>query len=69
MDKNIRNYLVAALGISAVWSVSNFGGRIYQALEHNHEHGMLVAFFVLAALFMLSFIVFYLSHLVKLPSF
>ncbi|MFA7208819.1 MAG: cation:proton antiporter [Parcubacteria group bacterium] len=69
MKKNARNYLVAALGISAVWSVSNFGGRIYQALEHNHEHGMLVAFFVLAALFMLSFVVFYLSHLVKLPSF
>lgn len=52
-----------------VWSVANFGEKIYRALEHNHEHGILIVFFVLAALFMLSFVVFYLSHLVKLPSF
>lgn len=69
MRKNARNYLAAFLGIAGVWFVSNFGEKIYVGLEHNQEHGILMAFFVLAALFLLSFIVFYLSHLIKLPSF
>lgn len=69
MRKNARNYLAASFGVAAVWFFSSFGEKIYGALEQNHEHGILMVFFVLAALFVLSFVVFYLSHLIKLPSF
>lgn len=49
--------------------IAHFGESIFSLLEHSHEATVLTNFFVIATLFVLSFVVFYLSHLVRIPSF
>lgn len=69
MKKGLLNFIASVFAIIAIATLSYFGEDIYEAMEHSHEHVMLVNFFVIASLFVLSFFVFYLSRLVKLPSF
>jgi len=69
MKKKSYRYLLSFVVILFVSVFSHFGDVIYKSLEHGSEAAIMVNFFVIAALFVLSFLVFYLSHLVKLPSF
>ncbi|MDH4330247.1 MAG: cation:proton antiporter [Candidatus Moranbacteria bacterium] len=69
MSRVFSRGAMSLLVMISVIILSSFGVEIYEAMEHSHEHVMLVNFFVIAVLFVLSFLVFYVSRLVKLPSF
>lgn len=64
--------LAIALSISLVSGVlilGQFAGTIFQLLEHSSEPELVTVFFMIGVLLVLSFLVFYLSEQVKLPSF
>jgi len=69
MKRKLSKYSVVLLSVLAIAFLSSFGHEIYHSIEMNEEHALLIGFFVIAVVFILSFFVFYLSHLAKLPSF
>lgn len=60
---------IVSLGSVAAFSYIFVNNKILSYVENNHEHALLLIFLLIAILFSLSFIVFYISHLIKLPSF
>ncbi len=69
MKKKSIRYGMTMFIIAVVGFFSSFGSTIYKSLQHGSEAAIMTNFFVIATLFLLSFLVFYLSHLVRLPSF
>lgn len=69
MQKKILRYVIAAISIVAIAMTSKIGSNFYFALGGNSEGTLLSIFFIISTLFILSFVVFYLSHTIKLPSF
>lgn len=71
MIKSWKNYLIAvsSLSVVAIFSHAFLGSQLLHYVEINHEHELLLIFLLVAILFALSFVVFYVSHLIKLPSF
>lgn len=69
MKKNILKYMVSILSVTALVIASNAGKNFYEMLGKNSEGELLSIFFITSTLFILSFLVFYLSHLINLPSF
>lgn len=69
MGGKILRYLVGGFAILILVAASNIGKDFYIKLAANPEGELLSIFFITSTLFALSFLVFYLSHLVKLPSF
>ncbi|EKE18502.1 MAG: hypothetical protein ACD_9C00313G0010 [uncultured bacterium] len=67
--KNIFKYASAGIFILALAILSNIGKNFYALLHNNSEGELLSIFFIISSLFLLSFLVFYLSHLIKIPSF
>lgn len=67
----LKKYLISifSLGAVAVFSHAFLGKQLLHYVEANHEHELLLIFLLIAILFALSFAVFYISHLIKLPSF
>ncbi len=62
--------LLGAFGALAVTAgLSRFSPQAFTFFEHSAEHELLFIFFQVAVLFILSFIVFYISSVTKLPSF
>lgn len=70
MFLTLKKYLIAisSLGIVAIFS-HTYSNQLLYYIEKNHEHKMLLIFLLIAIIFSLSFIIFYISHLIKLPSF
>ncbi len=60
---------ILSLSAVAVFSHAFLGRQLLHYVEINHEHELLLIFLLIAVLFALSFAVFYISHLIKLPSF
>jgi NhaP-type Na+/H+ or K+/H+ antiporter len=69
MKKNIFAYLVALFSLAFVALGSHFAPEVFHFFESNSEHGLINIFFEIAVIFVLSFIIFYVSHVTKLPSF
>lgn len=69
MKKNIFAYGVALISLMLVAFGSHFAPEIFHFFEDNPEHGLINIFFEVAVIFVLSFIIFYVSHVTKLPSF
>ncbi|HCU71115.1 MAG TPA: hypothetical protein DIC35_05200 [Candidatus Moranbacteria bacterium] len=69
LKKASLNYTIAIASIVAIhiFSLSSFS--INSFFQKNPEHELLSVFFVISFLFVLSFVVFYVSHIIKLPSF
>lgn len=67
--KTVINYLIAAASLVAVFAFSSQTDAINALIQVKAEHEIISVFFVIAFLFALSFMVFYVSHLIKLPSF
>ncbi|EKD58270.1 MAG: Sodium/proton antiporter, CPA1 family [uncultured bacterium] len=67
--RKILKYTVAAISVLALVMASNAGKNFYSLLGGNSEGELLSIFFITSTLFVLSFLVFYLSHLINLPSF
>ncbi len=59
--------VIGALAVTA--GLSRFAPQAFTFFEHNKEHELLFIFFQVAVLFVLSFVVFYISNVTKLPSF
>lgn len=69
MKNNLLRYLAAALSVMILAIASNAGKNFYSLLAGNSEGELLSIFFITSTLFVLSFLVFYLSHIINLPSF
>lgn len=69
MGKKISRYLAGSFSVFLLVFLSNIGKDFYTQLSTNPEGELLSIFFMISSLFILSFLVFYLSHLIKLPSF
>lgn len=69
MKKKSFRYGIACLSILMLVLASSIGKDFYALLGGNSEGELLSIFFIVSTLFLLSFLVFYLSHLIKLPSF
>ncbi|KKR21497.1 MAG: Sodium/proton antiporter, CPA1 family [Parcubacteria group bacterium GW2011_GWE2_39_37] len=71
MLSNIKKYLISifSLAVVAVFSHAFLRDQLMHYIEINPEHEMLLIFLLIAILFALSFVIFYISHLIKLPSF
>lgn len=71
MKNKFANYLLSAglLGVVAFFSYAVLGHKLLLMIESSHEHELILIFFLIAVLFSLSFVVFYVSHLIKIPSF
>jgi NhaP-type Na+/H+ or K+/H+ antiporter len=69
MKSRVFPYLVAIVSLGLVGVVSHFAPELFRFFEHNPEHGLLSIFFEIGVLFVLSFIIFYVSHTTSLPSF
>jgi NhaP-type Na+/H+ or K+/H+ antiporter len=67
--KNSLNYLLALLVIAVTFIWSNLSSSLFHFFETGAERDTVMIFFTVACLFFLSFIVFYVSHIIKLPSF
>lgn len=66
-----KKYLISIFSLAAVavFSHAFLGDQLLHYVAINHEHGLLLIFLLIAVLFSLSFVIFYISHLIKLPSF
>lgn len=69
MKKNFLNYLIAFSSFLALFFISFYSKDILHSIEVNHEHEILIVFFLTAIMFMLSSLVYHVSNLIKLPSF
>jgi len=69
MKKNTFRYVSAIACVLILTLISDIGKKFYDLFHYNSEGEILSIFFIISTLFLLSFFVFYLSHLVKLPSF
>ncbi|KKQ04091.1 MAG: Sodium/proton antiporter, CPA1 family [Candidatus Moranbacteria bacterium GW2011_GWF1_36_4] len=69
MKKRIIKYLISAFLLFAVFAFSSHYGQLDSFFHKSDEYKIVSAYFVIAFLFVLSFIVFYVSHVIKLPSF
>ena len=71
MLSNIKKYLISifSLAVVAIFSHAFLGDQLMHYIKINPEHEMLLIFLLIAILFALSFVIFYISHLIKLPSF
>lgn len=71
MINNMKKYLIAAglLSMVAFFSHIVLNDRLLRYVEASHEHSLLMIFLLVAVLFSLSFVIFYISHMIKLPSF
>lgn len=71
MKRKLVNYFLSAglLGLVTFFSYAVLGHKLLLMIEGSHEHELILIFFLIAVLFSLSFVVFYVSHLIKIPSF
>lgn len=69
MKEKLINYGLAVLSLVAVLVISFYSKTIFHALESSPEHGLLVVFFLVAILFILSTVIAHASRLTNLPSF
>lgn len=69
MKKRIIKYVISALLLFAVFHFSSYYDQLDSFFHKSDEYGIISTYFVIASLFVLSFIVFYVSHVIKLPSF
>jgi NhaP-type Na+/H+ or K+/H+ antiporter len=67
--KKFLPFLSTALSLGAVALVSRLSSQIFNFFEHSPEEGLLMIFFQIACIFVLSFVVFYTATITKLPSF
>ncbi|KKP67772.1 MAG: Sodium/proton antiporter, CPA1 family [Candidatus Moranbacteria bacterium GW2011_GWE1_35_17] len=67
--KTIVNYFAVCISILSVYLFSSSSVFIQEFFQKNSEHELIEVFFVIAFLFVLSFVIFYVSHIIKLPSF
>ena len=67
--KLFKNHFIALMSLGIVFLFSSNSFFIKEFFEKNSEHELIEIFFVIAFLFILSFIIFYVSHVIKLPSF
>ncbi|MSU75077.1 MAG: hypothetical protein EXS55_00980 [Candidatus Magasanikbacteria bacterium] len=67
--KKLLPYGGALLALAATAGLSGFTPALFHIFEKNSEHELLSIFFQIGLLFVLSFIVFYISHITALPSF
>lgn len=65
----LTNYFIAAINLAVVYIFSLQAGAINDIFERSGEFQMESVFFVVSVLFVLSFIIFYVSRIAKLPSF
>lgn len=67
----VKKYAISLFSIGGVAILTHvlLGDRLMHYVEINPEHELLLIFLLIAILFSLSFVVFYVSHLIKLPSF
>ncbi len=66
---NIRTYITLAVALVATVIISHFSHNIYQLFSHTHDQDLLVVFFHISALFILSFLIHHLSKRTVFPSF
>lgn len=69
IKKKLGNYAIMIASLATVYGFSLEIDSVNSFFAKNSEHEMISAFFIIACLFALSFIVFYISHIIKLPSF
>lgn len=69
LKKTLLNYFIAGMSIFAVFLFSSEAGVIESFFGKSAEQELLSAFLMIAFLFVLSFVIFYVSHITKLPSF
>jgi NhaP-type Na+/H+ or K+/H+ antiporter len=69
IKRKYLKYVIAGGSILAVHVFSLSSPFIDSFFQTNSEHELLSVFFVISFLFVLSFLVFYISHIIKLPSF
>lgn len=67
--RKITKYIIALVSIFILTFISSSGKSFYTLLGQNSEGELLSIFFITSSLFVLSFFVFYLSHLIEMPSF
>lgn len=67
--KKLYPYLGAFAALAAVAIISHYIPALFHFFESNSEHELLLIFFEVGSLFVLSFIIFYISHITALPSF
>lgn len=71
MFESWKKYLIALASLLAVaiFSHAFLGDQLLHYVEINPDHELLLIFLLISILFSLSFIIFYISHLVELPTF
>lgn len=69
MKAKLKNYIIATLILGLVLASSFYSKYIFQAIQKNPEHSLLLVFFLIAMLFVLSTLVSHVSRLTKIPSF
>lgn len=69
IKRKYLKYVIALAIILAVHIFSLNSPMIESFFQKNSEHELISTFFVISFLFVLSFLVFYVSHVIKLPSF
>jgi NhaP-type Na+/H+ or K+/H+ antiporter len=67
--KKLLPYGGAFLALAATAGLSGLTPALFHIFEKNSEHELLGIFFQIGLLFVLSFIIFYISHITALPSF
>ena len=69
LKKTLYNFGIAAASLLAVSLLASASGVIDTFFRKNAEYGMLSTFYVIAVLLALSFVIFYVSTVIGLPSF
>lgn len=69
MKKNFYRYGIVTISFIIVSAMAFYGHYVLKALEGNKEHGLLVVFFLVAVLCVLSTIISHVARLSRLPSF
>jgi len=69
IKQSASNYVIAAMSLLGVYIFSSQAPAVETFFAKSPEHHMESVFFIISVLFALSFIVFYVSRVAKLPSF
>ncbi len=67
--KNLKNYAIVGLALASVAALSSFSEKIYHFFSLNGDHEMIISFFLIGIILLLSVITFYAARMVKLPPF
>lgn len=67
--KKVISFVGSIITLGLVYFFSLLAPRQFAFLQSNSEHDLLMTFFEIGCLFVLSFIVFYCSHITRVPSF